>query len=389
MTPYEEYLERNRELKRRLEEEQGLLASEIPTREAELQNTLSAAIEPRSYNRNDALATGIASIVPMVLGAALAGKRGAAFGGKAGETAGTSYAKLAKERLEAEDQGEKDKYLADARDLTKKKDRDEQLKDNITKLGLEEAEKGLTQSNFERQMTRLENDDASDRQREEGDNSLITPEMVADIAARTGRDIDTVLAELRLPKSQFYKLNQYKYAEGANLKLPDASVDDKLAAGKNFNDVITKMDRLSDEMYSDPGVVEAIKAGKLTSLYKDPKSPAYRYFAQAELAKKMIARMNDSGALSKIDVEMFDPLVVGSPIYDTKDSVKQRIADLRQLGNEKISNMVQGLEATGRNVTKAKKMFGKEIAGAKTGAGGLSPEEEAELAALEAKYPGR
>lgn len=110
MSPYQDWLAKHREIQeqRRLENE-GIEAG-LAQKKLDLESKSALATAPRSYGRQDALATGIASILPMVLGAALAGKRGAGFGAKTGQKAGTTYAALREERMKDSQEKAADSY---------------------------------------------------------------------------------------------------------------------------------------------------------------------------------------------------------------------------------------------------------------------------------------
>ena len=104
----------------------------------------------------------------------------------------------------------------------------------------------------------------------------------------------------------------------------------------------------------DPGALSALKAGKVTELYKDPGEPAYRMYATLDLLKKQVARMNDSGALTQLDVDMFAPLTVGSPIYDSQESLKQRMDDLARYIAKKKEIIISTNERAFRNMDRFK-----------------------------------
>jgi len=184
--------------------------------------------------------------------------------------------------------------------------------------------------------------------------SRITPEMVADIATRTGKTPEQVLAEVSLPKDEFYKLQNYAYREGGNVKPPGTEMATKLEAQDSFKYAVGQMRKYAQQMQGDPGFVQAVKAGKVTDAFKVPGSPAYLFYAWSDLAKKTLARQNDSGALTQLDVEMFNPLVVGSPVYDTPESIMARIDELDKYSDMKAQSVITRAGQTGRNVTGVK-----------------------------------
>lgn len=336
----------------RLDEEEEALSPLIKSKREEALNQLTLANQPTSFSSGDAIATSINGLLPMILGAALAGKRGLRSGAKAGQAASTNYATLTKENMK------EGTLLAKARakfnteeldDLTKRRDKlaDQSLKGEGD-LAMEDVRQSNRMETIDATQDRI--DARGDKKSREGP-STIPPETLADIAERTGKTVEEVQAEVNLPKSDFYKVNAYKYAEGGNVKLPGEANTDKLAAGKEFNAVVNKMEQYAAQMENDPAYVNALNAGRVTDYFKNPESPAYQFYAYAALAKKKIARMNDSGALSKIDVDMFAPFAEGSPMYNTPKSIRNTIGQLREYGNMKHEALVGSLKATGRNVT--------------------------------------
>lgn len=151
-----------RELKRR--SRLAELDADLEGEEEEVQKQLALATEPRSYSREHAAATGLASLLPLVIGAALAGKRGAGFGATAGGKAGTAYGTAVKERFKNEQELAADKYRADLRQFERKKGEQQDLNEALEDSGVETAKAELSQSNFERQEARLAADAEQRRQ---------------------------------------------------------------------------------------------------------------------------------------------------------------------------------------------------------------------------------
>jgi hypothetical protein len=123
---------------------------------------------------------------------------------------------------------------------------------------------------------------------------------------------------------------------------------DRITANDDFIDGVNDTRAILNN--AEPGAFSALKAGKITDLYKDPNSDAYRLYARLELLKKQVARMNDSGALTQLDVEMFAPLTYGSPIYDSKESIAARLNDLEAYAAKKRENVIENNERAYRNV---------------------------------------
>jgi hypothetical protein len=94
-----------------------------------------------------------------------------------------------------------------------------------------------------------------------------------------------------------------------------------------------------------------LKAGKITDLYKDPDSVSYKYYAQMDKLMKEVARMNDSGALTQLDVDMFKPLTVGSPVYDSPEAIDERLEALERYIENKRAKFLEASGKAGRNVS--------------------------------------
>ena len=180
----------------------------------------------------------------------------------------------------------------------------------------------------------------------------MSPQAIKLIADRAGISFEEAQA---LADVSPYQLQTMMYTLGANNKpLGDTGVKN-ITGGDNALYSIAQARKLSEDL--SPGLLSALKAGKITDLYKDPESTAYKFYAQVDKLKKEVARMNDSGALTQLDVDMFEPLTSGSPVYDSKKAIQDRLVDLEQYIQNKRDKYLEASGKAGRNVSK----FGPNI----------------------------
>lgn len=152
------------------------------------------------------------------------------------------------------------------------------------------------------------------------------------------RDWDLKLKEQKATGTEFEKIS-----------------DTELGKIQNSEGALRSIDEVNSLLQSvTPGAFSALAAGKVTDLYKDPGSAAYRMYATLDLLKKQVARMNDSGALTQLDVDMFAPLTVGSPIYDDPQSLAQRMQDLTRYIAGKKESIIRTNEQGFRNMERFK-----------------------------------
>lgn len=202
-----------------------------------------------------------------------------------------------------------------------------------------------------------------------------------DLNDRQSRFFDPTQSQIR---DQNLTLKEQQATGTQYQKISDSELT-KIQSSEGSMATIGEVNSLLDQL--DPGALSALKAGKVTDLYKDPGSPAYRMYANLDLLKKQVARMNDSGALTQLDVEMFAPLTAGSPIYDSKESVRQRMDDLARYISRKKQSVIETNEKAYRNMDRFKDSeVGLDVApdsfkipttSGAGNAGGLTPEEAA------------
>lgn len=217
------------------------------------------------------------------------------------------------------------------------------------------------------------NAEKAQRQYQNPNNQLLTPEQLIEFDLEEGSTVaDAKLAvsmrnsgvaaghlDIRKndPNRELSAEQKRRKLAGTEFqKVSDAEIgklENADGALESINEIVNEETGLLLQL--DPGALSALKAGKLTGKYKDPGSPAYRMYARLELLKKQVARMNDSGALTQLDVDMFEPLTVGSPIYDDKNSVATRMYDLTSYIQKKQESIIKRNEQGYRNMDRFKK----------------------------------
>lgn len=162
-------------------------------------------------------------------------------------------------------------------------------------------------------------------------------------------DINTRFSDPAREKSRIYGAERARQVvEGDTRSQLPVAERGKLQSAEGAKASINKVLTLLPEL--DIGALNALKSGKVTDLYKDPGSVAYRTYANLSLLKKQVARMNDSGALTELDVEMFAPLTEGSPVYDDPQSLAMRMSDLMEYIDTKVESVLSTNEKAGANV---------------------------------------
>lgn len=112
-------------------------------------------------------------------------------------------------------------------------------------------------------------------------------------------------------------------------KRPIGEAETKYLSSNDFFQYrVKRLEELADKMSDDPGVIKAAKGGKILPWFGKTDSPEYKYYAELTAAQQEYARSKDSGALSTFDVKIWEPLFTGLPIFDDKQTIKQRLKDL-------------------------------------------------------------
>lgn len=319
----------------RRERDLSRVTDEITTLENQKTEALQSMTKQGELDPDQAIAMALTAILPTLLGFGFGGLQGGAMGAQAG-LAGANVG---------------------LQGLTAEMNR----RDNTNKLVYEDARQRLTAKESE---ARGINDAMSDAEelgarskfnadaiagRAGGASKPLTREQATVIQKMADGERLTVDDRLILGSIPPYVLQTNLYGTGSNLKRPGDSQIDRMTAGEGARFSIGKAKELAGQFT--PGVMSALRAGKITNLYKDPSDPAYQFYAQIEKLKKEVARMNDSGALTQLDVDMFKPLVEGSPVYDTQETIQERLDELNQYIENKRNNTLGANRAGGRTMS--------------------------------------
>lgn len=181
----------------------------------------------------------------------------------------------------------------------------------------------------------------------------IPESVIIDTMKRTGKDREYVTWLLSQGKNGAYSLDTLLGNTGAKVKSLSDSQLSQLANADSIDAIGAKMLKESSDMKSG-GLGGALKAGKapiIGSWYSDPASPEYRYYAQAEALKKIVASTYEDGKLTDKDVEMFAPLTNGSILYDTQETRDRRINDLINYAKSRQQAFLDRMQKGNRNVS--------------------------------------
>lgn len=321
----------------RRSEDLSRVTQEITALEDQKRAALDGMSSQGRLDPDEAIAMALTAIIPALLGAGFGGLQGASMGAQAG----LSGASVGLQGLTAE----------------------MNRRDNTNKLLYEDARQRLTSKEAEQKSIRDAINDADERgqylqyQQEmmnerakaaaAGRAKPPVPEaVIEEIAKRTGQSPDTVRAFSQMDP---YQMQNMMYALGANTKPVAESQIDKIAAAESSKASIDTARNLA--LQFSPGILSALRAGKVTGWYSNPESPEYKFYAQVAKLKKEVARMNDSGALSQADVDMFAPLTEGSPVWDSQEAILERMDALETYIDRKRQTTLAANKAAGRNVS--------------------------------------
>lgn len=307
---------------------------EISTIEQQKVDALKELSRQGEIEPDQAIAMALTAILPTLIGwGAGGGLQGAAVGAQAG----AAGANVGLQGLAA----------------------DRARQDNNNKLLYEDARQRLTTKEAERRGINDSMSDAEERgtflkaqanaARGGKEDVPLTREQATVIQKMANGESLSVDDRLILGEIPPYKLQTNLYGTGSNLKRPGDSQLDKMVAGEGAKFSIGKARELATQF--NPGVMSALRAGKITDYYKNPADPSYKFYAQVDKLKKEVARMNDSGALTQMDVDMFNPLVLGSPIFDSQETVLERLGELEQYIDNKRRVTLGANRSGGRTMT--------------------------------------
>jgi hypothetical protein len=317
------------------------VSSDISTLEGQRQEALEALKNQGQLDTSEAIGIALTAILPTLLGFGFGGGlQGAAVGSQAG-AAGAN---------------------AGIQGLTQQMNR----RDEINKVILNNTQQQIAAREAERrgiegemataeemgQRQKFNADALTDRTllRPGGRGNSDTPltREQAEVMQKQANGVPlTVEDRLVLGTINPYKLQTNLYGTGANAKPIGESSLEKMSAGVGAKASIANAKQFATEF--EPGIMSALRAGKITDWYKNPDDPAYKFYAEVAKLKKEVARMNDSGALSQPDVEMFAPLVEGSPVYDSPEAIQERLTALEKYIDTKRNAILTANKMGGRN----------------------------------------
>lgn len=316
------------------------LTSQIEALADTKQKALEGINTDGNLDTDSAIAIALSAILPTLIGWGMNGRQGAAAGAESGAAGANAGLTMAQQQIKNRNDVNKFVYTDAAQRLAQRQGDLQRVEDGIA---------DRDERNNELEYLYGSPGGQGGARNQAKNREPLSPEQSAVIARmRNGEELSAKDIEL-LGTIDPYRLQTVVYGTGSNQKRPGDSQLDRLTTAKEAKANILSVQGLLDGV--DPGALSALAAGQITDLYKDPSSNAYRMYAKLELLKKQVARMNDSGALTQLDVEMFQPLTVGSPIYDDKESLKQRMIDLMDYIETKEKSVIESNRAGGRVVT--------------------------------------
>lgn len=181
--------------------------------------------------------------------------------------------------------------------------------------------------------------------------------MIEMMAERSGKTPDEIRAMLPKTNSDAYAQTQFADLLGNRPKAVGQGAKDQIEAGMQSKYLLQEMRKDAALMAQDSSILNAIKGGKLSDAYRVPGSPAERFYRNGLQLQKQIVRQNDGGRPTDKDFELMSPVVMGSPLLDSPESIMARLNDLDAYTNFKLNNVV-GIEgATGRKIDKLQDMI--------------------------------
>lgn len=180
---------------------------------------------------------------------------------------------------------------------------------------------------------------------------------IEEVAQRNGKTPEQIREMLPETNADAYAQVAFGDFLGSRPKPVGQGAKDQIEAGIQSKYLLAEMRKDAALMAQDPGMINAIKGGKLIDAYKVPGSPAERFYRNALQLQKQIVRQNDGGRPTDKDFELMSPVVQGSPVLDSPESILARLQDLDAYTDFKLNSVV-GLEsATGRKTDKLQDMI--------------------------------
>lgn len=322
-----------------------------------------------STNWGDIIAETIMTLAPTIAGYALDKNKGLIYGTNIGLQAGQNY------RQNRQQQKQLDRYvLGQQLENTDAQisGTDKLLQDYLEKeWGVQdrEQEKSDDRAYSEQRYEKMRGDRLSDYAQQlnmrtelggsgkPGAEFGVSDELLQEWADRSGKTVDEVKAMVPKSRADAYAAVQFGDFIGNRPKPVGQGAKDQIEAGLQSQYLLEQMEKDAALMASDPSIINAMKGGKLTDMYRVPGSPADRFYRNALQLQKQIARQNDGGRPTDKDFELLNPIVVGSPVLDSPESIAARIRDLKDYSAFKLKSVV-GIEgATGRKVDKLENLI--------------------------------
>ncbi len=313
---------------------------EITSLEQSKNDALQAMSQQGNMKPDQALALALTAIVPALLGMGIGGGlKGAAAGAQAGLAGANVGLAGINEDVRRRDLINR-QIFEDARQrLTTKEAERRQIGE-----GMSDAEERGQQMKY--QVDAL--NDRSAAAREAKAKPEIPNEVIQEIAKRTGQDPNTVRAFSQMDP---YQMQTMMYAMGANVRPLSDSTLQQISSGKGGKQLIKDLRPLVEQMSGDNGLARAVKSGNATSYYKQPGTAAYDFYAKIPVLQKMVAGIMESGKLTDQDVTFLTPFITGSILYDTPQTIQNRLNGLEKYLDERQGSIVDTFEKGGRNVS--------------------------------------
>lgn len=206
-----------------------------------------------------------------------------------------------------------------------------------------------------RQMKKIDSDAKSEL------STAVTDEDVNDLSDMTGQDPERIRRMVSKPKEAFNQEQTVLKNLGGNLSKATSQQTSKMDAALDLTNHLDRMQELLGEMGNDPSVQMALKAGKINQLAQDPKSPVYKFYAELEPAKVQMAKLDVNQRLTSDMVEHFNALTVGSPAWNDKQVLQDRVNAIRHYADGRISNVIHVAKANRVNTSGIESLFSTQL----------------------------
>lgn len=322
-------------------------------------------------NWGDVLAEALLTVGPIIAGYALDKKQGGIYGSQIGLNAGANY----RQNVEREEEIKRyrtgkqlqnvEAQISQADKLRQQWLDDEWKNQDARQLRADDRE--FEETRYQnRRGDRLEDLGAQLQMRSQyasgGGQKQSAPFQPSDayieeLAQRSGKTVEEIRAALPKTNADAYAQVQFGDFMGNRPKAVGQEAKDQVGAGMQAKYLLSEMRKDAALMAQDPGVVNALKGGRLIEAYRVPGSPAERFYRNALQLQKQIVKQNDGNRPTDKDNELMTPVVQGSPTLDTPESLLARIGDLEAYSDFKLQNVLAIESATGRKTDKLQEMI--------------------------------